>query len=69
MKYASSATRSRDPKTKYALIGKDLGLLRFPITFIDRERGTSKMNSGIFKEAIIGVLQMRFGGWSQGLRR
>ena len=32
-----------------------------PITFIDRVKGKSKMNSGIFKEAIIGVLQMRMG--------
>ena len=32
-----------------------------PITFTDRLRGKSKMNSGIFKEAILGVLKMRFG--------
>ena len=32
-----------------------------PITFIDRVKGKSKMNSGIFKEAIIGVMQMRMG--------
>ena len=31
-----------------------------PITFIDRELGVSKMNMGIFKEAIFGVLKMRF---------
>ncbi len=31
-----------------------------PITFRDRVKGTSKMNSSIFKEAIIGVLRMRF---------
>ncbi len=30
-----------------------------PITFVDRIKGRSKMNSGIFKEAILGVLQMR----------
>lgn len=30
-----------------------------PITFVDRLKGKSKMNSNIFKEAIIGVLQMR----------
>ena len=48
---------------KYRVIKKDFRIVEVPITFIDRERGTSKMNSGIFKEAIIGVLQMRFGGW------
>jgi dolichol-phosphate mannosyltransferase len=31
-----------------------------PITFTDRTEGTSKMSSGIFKEAFWGVLQMRF---------
>ncbi|MBL7950648.1 MAG: polyprenol monophosphomannose synthase [Flavobacteriales bacterium] len=30
-----------------------------PITFVDRVKGKSKMSSNIFKEAIIGVLQMR----------
>jgi dolichol-phosphate mannosyltransferase len=33
-----------------------------PITFKDREEGVSKMNLNIFKEAIIGVLTMRW--WS-----
>lgn len=32
-----------------------------PIIFTDRTRGTSKMSSGIVKEAFFGVLQMRFG--------
>lgn len=31
-----------------------------PITFIDRKLGKSKMNMGIFNEAISGVLKMRF---------
>ena len=31
-----------------------------PITFTDRTRGESKMNQSIFKEAIFGVLKMRF---------
>lgn len=30
-----------------------------PITFVDRLKGKSKMNSSIFKEAFLGVLQMR----------
>ena len=32
-----------------------------PITFVDRELGTSKMSMNIFQEAFLGVLQMRFG--------
>lgn len=31
-----------------------------PITFVDRELGTSKMNMGIVQEGIFGVLQIRF---------
>jgi len=32
-----------------------------PITFVDRLKGTSKMSMNIFREALWGVLQMRFG--------
>lgn len=41
---------------------KQLGfrIQEVPITFVDRQFGTSKMSMGIFKEAVIGVLQMRF---------
>ena len=41
---------------------KKLGfkVVEVPITFVDRKEGQSKMSSGIFKEAILGVLQMRF---------
>lgn len=35
-------------------------LAEVPIIFTDRTEGTSKMSSGIFKEAILGVLQMRW---------
>jgi len=34
-----------------------------PIIFTDRSEGTSKMSKGIFKEAVIGVLQMKMGSW------
>lgn len=37
-----------------------------PITFIDRVEGNSKMSKGIIKEAIIGVLQMRWRGLFEG---
>lgn len=35
-------------------------ILEVPIIFTDRTAGESKMRSGIFKEAIFGVLQMRW---------
>ncbi|MGB3775953.1 MAG: polyprenol monophosphomannose synthase [Leeuwenhoekiella sp.] len=31
-----------------------------PVIFVDRTRGTSKMNTGIISEAVIGVLKMKF---------
>lgn len=34
-------------------------IVEVPITFVDRLKGKSKMNSSIFKEAVVGVLQMR----------
>ena len=44
---------------KYAAIKHGFKLIEIPITFIDRELGTSKMNSSIFKEAFFGVWTMR----------
>jgi dolichol-phosphate mannosyltransferase len=35
-------------------------IVEVPITFIDRELGTSKMSMNIFNEAVLGVLKMRF---------
>lgn len=45
---------------KYAALRKGFTLKEVPITFIDREVGSSKMDMGIFKEAFFGVLKMRF---------
>lgn len=41
---------------------KKLGfrIVEVPITFIDRELGTSKMSMNIFNEAVLGVMKMRF---------
>jgi dolichol-phosphate mannosyltransferase len=33
------------------------------IIFTDRTRGASKMSKGIFKEALLGVVQMKVGSW------
>lgn len=35
-------------------------LKEIPIIFINRTKGTSKMSTGIFKEAFLGVIQMKF---------
>lgn len=35
-------------------------IVEVPITFIDRQFGSSKMSMNIFQEAFLGVLQMRF---------
>jgi dolichol-phosphate mannosyltransferase len=45
---------------KYKAIKLGFKIKEVPITFIDRQLGTSKMSSHIFKEAFLGVLQMRF---------
>lgn len=45
---------------KYRVRLSGFRIVEVPITFKDRTKGASKMNSSIFKEAILGVLKMRF---------
>lgn len=45
---------------KYTAYKKGFKIVEVPILFIDRVEGVSKMSSKIFKEAFLGVLQMRF---------
>ena len=45
---------------KYRAYKKGFKIAEVPITFIDRVEGVSKMSTKIFKEAFLGVLQMRF---------
>jgi dolichol-phosphate mannosyltransferase len=45
---------------KYAAYQLGFKITEVPITFQDRTEGTSKMSMGIFREAFLGVLQMRF---------
>jgi len=45
---------------KYAAVRHGFKVVEVPITFIDREFGTSKMSSSIFKEAVFGVWKMRW---------
>ena len=44
---------------KYAAVKHGFKITEVPITFIDREKGESKMSTGIFKEAFWGVWKMR----------
>ncbi len=45
---------------KYTAFKMGFKIVEVPITFVDRVLGTSKMSTKIFKEAFLGVLQMRF---------
>lgn len=45
---------------KYRAYCKTFKIVEVPIIFTDRTKGQSKMSSGIFKEAVFGVLQLRF---------
>lgn len=45
---------------KYRAIKKGFKIVEVPIMFTDRVLGVSKMSTKIFKEAFIGVVQMRF---------
>lgn len=40
-----------------------------PIIFTDRQEGTSKMNTGIFKEAFFGVIEMKIKSWFKPKKR
>lgn len=45
---------------KYTAWKLGFKIIEVPIIFTDRTEGTSKMSKGIFREAIIGVIQLRF---------
>lgn len=49
---------------KYAAHTLGFKIKEVPITFVDRVEGSSKMSRGIFKEAVIGVLKMRWSSFS-----
>lgn len=36
-----------------------------PVIFVNRREGTSKMSGGIFSEAFIGVMRLRWDGWTR----
>lgn len=55
----SSVGYSFQIEMKYAAYRLGKTIAEVPITFIDRVRGTSKMDSSIIREAAIGVIRMR----------
>ncbi|MBO4597941.1 MAG: polyprenol monophosphomannose synthase [Bacteroidaceae bacterium] len=44
-------------------------IVEVPIIFINRVLGTSKMSSGIFGEAVFGVIRLRLDGWFKSYKR
>ena len=44
---------------KFTALAHGFKLKEVPIVFTDRQRGTSKMSTGIFKEAFFGVISMK----------
>lgn len=54
---------------KFATYLLGFKIKEIPILFSDREEGVSKMSGGIVKEAVMGVLQMRFWAFSNSYSR
>ena len=44
-------------------------IIEIPIIFTDRQEGQSKMSTHIFREAFIGVIQMKVGSWFRKYER
>ena len=44
-------------------------IVEVPIIFINQVLGTSKMSSGIFGEAVFGVMRLRLDGWFKSYKR
>ena len=54
---------------KYTAIKYGFKVVEVPIIFTDRTEGTSKMSTGIFKEAFLGVIQMKVNSWFRNYDR
>jgi dolichol-phosphate mannosyltransferase len=48
---------------KFTAWKKKFKIKEVPIIFTDRKQGSSKMSSGIFGEAVWGVLKMKVRSW------
>ncbi len=54
---------------KFAAWKLGFKIIEVPITFKDRKLGASKMNKGIIKEGILGVLQLKWQSFSKNYRK
>ena len=48
---------------KFTAIQHGFKVVEIPIIFTDRTEGTSKMSTRIFREAFLGVIQIKIGSW------
>ncbi len=54
---------------KFTAIKHGFKIVEVPIIFINREQGVSKMNTNIFREAVIGVVQIKVNSWFRKYRQ
>jgi dolichol-phosphate mannosyltransferase len=54
---------------KFAAWKLGFKITEVPITFVDRREGTSKMNKGILKEGILGVIKIQWHSLFKNYRR
>lgn len=54
---------------KFTAIKYGFKVVEVPIIFTDRTEGTSKMSTRIFREAFIGVIQMKVWSWFRNYKR
>lgn len=50
---------------KFTAVKCGFNVTEVPIVFVNRVLGTSKMSSGIFGEALFGVIKLKTGSWSR----
>ncbi len=54
---------------KFTAIKYGFNVVEVPIIFTDRTEGTSKMSTKIFREAFLGVIQMKLNSWFRSYKR
>ncbi|MCJ0743136.1 polyprenol monophosphomannose synthase [Pedobacter montanisoli] len=54
---------------KFTAIKYGFNVVEVPIIFTDRTEGTSKMSTKIFREAFLGVIQMKINSWFRSYKR
>ncbi len=54
---------------KFTAIKYGFNVVEVPIIFTDRTEGTSKMSTRIFREAFVGVIEMKVASWFRNYKR